>query len=69
MEGFPKVFEVFVLLVNLAILGFLAYVWVRIIKRRDIFTRVGRVKGLFALAFLLLMTIFFVMTLALPYWL
>lgn len=63
MTAFATAFGIFALLLNLAILGFLVYVWVRIIRRRDIFSRVGWLKGFFALAFLLFITVVFVMAL------
>lgn len=69
MEAFGKAFEVFVLLINLSILGFLVYCWVQVIrKRKGIFGRLGWLKGFLALAFLLFITLFFVMVLVSYLW-
>lgn len=65
---FGKAFEVLLLLLNLSILVFLVYYCLRTIrKRKEMFGRVGRLKGVLGIAFLLFVTFFFAMILAFAY--
>ena len=61
MTAFVNAFGVFALLLDLAALGFLIYIWARLIRRRrETLARWGWMKRILVLAFLLWMTVVFV---------
>ena len=58
-----EAFEVFIFLLNLFAVGVLVYLWVRVVRRREILARMGWLKGILSLGFLSFVTLVFAIAL------